>query len=71
MMEPLCISSTKSSQTRWDYCGSEKQGDGEDVRCQEKTTGTAVSGVEKSPLHILAEDEKEHFPGREVGERWS
>ncbi|KAM6357359.1 bromodomain-containing protein 8-like [Alca torda] len=65
MMEPLRISSTESSQTQWDYCGCGKQGDGEDVRCQEKTTGTAVSGAEGSQLHILAEDEKEHFPGRE------
>ncbi|KAM6379673.1 bromodomain-containing protein 8-like [Pluvialis apricaria] len=65
MMKPLRISSTESSWTRWDYRGSEKQGDGEGVRCQEKTTGTAVSGAEESQLHILAEDEKEHFPGRE------
>ncbi|XP_026714331.1 bromodomain-containing protein 8-like [Athene cunicularia] len=65
MMEPLRISSTESSQTQGDYCGSGKQGDGEDVRCQEKTTRTAVSGTEESQQHILAEDEKEHFPGRE------
>uniref|UniRef100_A0A8C0FSL5 Bromodomain-containing protein 8 n=1 Tax=Bubo bubo TaxID=30461 RepID=A0A8C0FSL5_BUBBB len=69
MMEPLRISSTESSQTQGDYCGSGKQGDGEDVRCQEKTTRTAVSGAEENQQHILAEDEKEHFPGREVGER--
>ncbi|XP_029854311.1 bromodomain-containing protein 8-like [Aquila chrysaetos chrysaetos] len=65
MMEPLRISSTESSQTQWDYCGSGKQGDREDVSCQEKTTGTAVSGAEESQLHMLAEDEKEHFLGRE------
>ncbi|XP_075020476.1 bromodomain-containing protein 8 isoform X5 [Calonectris borealis] len=64
MMEPLRISSTESSQTQWDYCGSGKQDDGEDVRCQEKTTGTAVSEADESQLHVLA-DEKEHFPGRE------
>jgi len=69
MMEPLRISSTESSQTQWDYCGSGKQADGEDGRCQEKTTGTAVSGAEESQLHILPEDEKEHFLGREVGEK--
>ncbi|KAM8993709.1 bromodomain-containing protein 8 isoform 2-T2 [Ara ararauna] len=60
MMEPLCISSAESSWTRWDHCGSGKQCDGEDARCQEKNTGTA----EESQLHILAEDEK-RFPGRE------
>ncbi|KAM6299739.1 bromodomain-containing protein 8 [Aegotheles albertisi] len=64
MMEPLCISSTESSQTRWDYCGSGKQDDEKDVRCQEKTTGTAASGAEESQPHVLA-DEKEHFPGKE------
>lgn len=70
MLEPLRISSTKSVQTRWGYCGSGKQDDGEDVRGQETTTGTAVSGAEGSPLRVLA-DEEEHFPGRKVGERWS
>ncbi|XP_069725806.1 bromodomain-containing protein 8 isoform X3 [Phaenicophaeus curvirostris] len=65
MVERLYVSSPKSSQTQQDYCGSGKQVDGEDVRCQEKTTGTAVSGAEESQLHILAEDEKEHFMGRE------
>uniref|UniRef100_A0A663MQB3 Bromo domain-containing protein n=1 Tax=Athene cunicularia TaxID=194338 RepID=A0A663MQB3_ATHCN len=30
-----------------------EQGDGEDVRCQEKTTRTAVSGTEESQQHIL------------------
>ena len=68
MMEALRISSAELSQTQWDYCGSGKQGDGEDVRCQEKTTGTAVSGAQESQLHVLAKDEKGHFPGREVGE---
>ncbi|XP_039415530.1 bromodomain-containing protein 8 isoform X1 [Corvus cornix cornix] len=65
MLESFCISSTESSQTPWDYCGSGKQSDGEEVRCQEKTTGTTVSGAEESQLHIVAEDEKEHFLGRE------
>ncbi|XP_031980400.1 bromodomain-containing protein 8 isoform X1 [Corvus moneduloides] len=65
MLESFCISSTESSQTPWDYCSSGKQSDGEEVRCQEKTTGTTVSGAEESQLHILAEDEKEHFLGRE------
>ncbi|XP_048175803.1 bromodomain-containing protein 8-like isoform X1 [Corvus hawaiiensis] len=65
MLESFCISSTESSQTPWDYCGSGKQSDGEEVRCQEKTTGTTVSGAEENQLHILAEDEKEHFLGRE------
>ncbi|XP_061216257.1 bromodomain-containing protein 8 isoform X3 [Neopsephotus bourkii] len=64
MMEPLCISSAESSRTQWDHCGSGKQCDGEDVRCQEKNTGTAASGAEESQLHILAENEK-RFPGRE------
>ncbi|XP_061312675.1 bromodomain-containing protein 8 isoform X2 [Pezoporus flaviventris] len=64
MMEPLCISSAESSQTRWAHCGSGKQCDGEDIRCQERNTGIAVSGAEESQLHILAEDEK-RFPGRE------
>ncbi|XP_062463645.1 bromodomain-containing protein 8 isoform X4 [Pezoporus occidentalis] len=64
MMEPLCISSAESSRTRWAHCGSGKQCDGEDVRCQERNTGIAVSGAEESQLHILAEDEK-RFPGRE------
>ncbi|XP_064314754.1 bromodomain-containing protein 8-like [Phalacrocorax carbo] len=64
MMEPLHISSTESSQAQWNYCGSGKRGDGEDVRCQEKTTGTAVSGADKSQLHVLA-DKEDHFPGRE------
>lgn len=71
MLESFCISSTESSQTPWDCCGLGKQSDGEGVRCQEKTTGTAVSGAEESQLHILAKDEKEHFLGREVGEWWS
>ncbi|XP_038006536.1 bromodomain-containing protein 8-like [Motacilla alba alba] len=65
MLESFCIGSTESSQTPWDYCGSGKQSDGEEVRCQEKTTGTAVSGAEESQLHILAEDEEENFLGRE------
>ncbi|XP_027538290.1 bromodomain-containing protein 8 isoform X3 [Neopelma chrysocephalum] len=64
MLESLCTDSTESSQTQWDYCGLGKQSDGEDVRCQEKTTGTAVLGAERSQLHILAEDEKEHLLGR-------
>ncbi|XP_027574421.2 bromodomain-containing protein 8 isoform X6 [Pipra filicauda] len=64
MLESLCTGSTESSQTQWDYCGLGKQSDGEDVRCQEKTRGTAVLGAERSQLHILAEDEKEHFLGR-------
>lgn len=71
MLESFCISSTESSQTPWDYCGSGKQSDGEDGRCQEKTTGAAVSGAEESQLHILAKDDKEHSLGREVGEWWS
>lgn len=70
MMEPLRISSTESSQTEWDYCGTGKQDNGEDVKCQEKTTRTAVSGAEENQLHILTEDEKEHFLGREVRDRW-
>ncbi|KFR05103.1 Bromodomain-containing protein 8, partial [Nipponia nippon] len=70
MMAPLRISSTEPSQAQRDYCGTGKQDDGEDVRCQERTTGTAVSGADESQLHVLA-DEKEHFPGREVGEGWS
>ncbi|XP_071426693.1 bromodomain-containing protein 8-like [Pithys albifrons albifrons] len=65
MLESLCISSAESSQTQWNYCGSGKQNDGEDVRCQGKTTETAVLGAEGSQLRILAEDEKEHFLGRE------
>ncbi|GAB0196012.1 bromodomain-containing protein 8-like [Grus japonensis] len=64
MMEPLRISSTESSQAQWGYCGPGKQDDEEDVRCQEKTTRTAVSGADESQLHVLA-DEKERFPGRE------
>lgn len=71
MMEPLHISSTESSQTEWDCCDSGKQGDGEDVKCQEKTRGTAVLRTEESQLHVLVEDEKECFLGREVRERWS
>uniref|UniRef100_A0A8D0KTM4 Uncharacterized protein n=1 Tax=Strix occidentalis caurina TaxID=311401 RepID=A0A8D0KTM4_STROC len=47
------LHSTESSQTQGDYCGSGKQGDGEDVRCQEKTTRTAVSGAEENQQHIL------------------
>ncbi|XP_023791583.1 bromodomain-containing protein 8-like [Cyanistes caeruleus] len=65
MLESFCISSKESSQTPWDYCGSGKQSYGGEVRCQEKTTGTAVSGAEESQLHILAKDEKEHSLGRE------
>uniref|UniRef100_A0A803VJY6 Bromodomain-containing protein 8 n=1 Tax=Ficedula albicollis TaxID=59894 RepID=A0A803VJY6_FICAL len=65
MLESFCISSTESSQTPWDYCGSEKQSDEEEVECQEKTTGTAVSGAEENQLHTLAKDEKEHCLGRE------
>ncbi|KAM6055078.1 bromodomain-containing protein 8-like [Theristicus caerulescens] len=64
MMEPLRISSTEPSQAQRDYCSPGKQDDGEDVRCQERTTGTAASGADESQLHVLA-DEKEHFPGRE------
>lgn len=71
MLESLCIGSTESSQTPWDYCGSGKQSDGEEEKCQEKTTGTAVSGAEGAQLHILAKDEEEHFLGREVREWWS
>lgn len=56
MLESLCISSTESSQPPWDYCGSEKQSD---EGCQEKTTGTAVSGAEESQVNFLE---------REVGE---
>nr|XP_032606753.2 bromodomain-containing protein 8 isoform X1 [Taeniopygia guttata] len=65
MLESLCIGSTESSQTPWDYCGSGKWSDGEEEKCQEKTTGTAVSGAEGAQLHILAKDEEEHFLGRE------
>nr|XP_021386422.1 bromodomain-containing protein 8-like [Lonchura striata domestica] len=65
MLESFCIGSTESSQTPWDYCGSGKQSDGEEEKCQEKTTGTAVSGAEGAQLHILAKDEEEHFLGRE------
>ncbi|TRZ22299.1 hypothetical protein HGM15179_004869 [Zosterops borbonicus] len=65
MLESFCISSTESSQTPWDYCGSGKQSDGEELRCQEKTTATAVSGAEESQLHTLTKDEEEHFLGRE------
>ncbi|XP_053935704.1 bromodomain-containing protein 8 [Cuculus canorus] len=63
MMEPLYISSPKSSQIQQDYCGSGKQSGEEDVRCREKTTGTAVLGAKESQLRILAEDE--HFLQRE------
>ncbi|RLW02840.1 hypothetical protein DV515_00006765 [Chloebia gouldiae] len=65
MLESFCIGSTESSQTPWDYCGSGKQSGGEEEKCQEKTTGTAVSGAEGAQLHILAKDEEEHFLGRE------
>ncbi|KAM4892858.1 bromodomain-containing protein 8-like [Sylvia borin] len=65
MLESFCISSTESSQTPWDYCGSGKQSDGEEVRCLEKTTATAVSGAEESQPHTLAKDEEKHFLGRE------
>ncbi|XP_039933922.1 bromodomain-containing protein 8-like isoform X1 [Hirundo rustica] len=65
MLESFCISSTESSQTPWDYCGSGKESDGEEVRCQEKTTGTAGSGAEESQLHVLAKNEEEQFLGRE------
>lgn len=71
LMEPLRISCTDSAQTPWDYSGSGKQGGGEDVRCQEKTTGAVVSRAEESHLHGLAEDEEERLLGKEVGERWS
>lgn len=71
LLEPLRVSCTDSAETLWDYSGSGKQDDGEDVRCQEETTRTVVSRAEESQLHVMAEDEKEHFPGREVGERWS
>ncbi|XP_035194937.1 bromodomain-containing protein 8-like isoform X2 [Oxyura jamaicensis] len=66
LMEPLRISCTDSAQTPQDYSGSGKQGDGEDVRCQEKTTGAVVSRAEESHLHVLAKDEKEHLLGREA-----
>ncbi|XP_066861492.1 bromodomain-containing protein 8 isoform X3 [Anser cygnoides] len=66
LMEPLRISCTDSAQTPWDYSGSGKQGDGEDVSCQEKTTGAVVSRAEESHLHVLAEDEKENLLGREA-----
>ncbi|XP_062443702.1 bromodomain-containing protein 8-like [Rhea pennata] len=63
LMEPLCISSTDSAQSHWDFCGSGKQDNGEDASCQGKTMGSAVSEVEESQLQILAEeDKKEHFP---------
>ncbi|XP_021265939.1 bromodomain-containing protein 8 isoform X2 [Numida meleagris] len=65
LLEPLRVSCTDSAETLWDYSGSGKQDDGEDVRRQEETTGTAVSRAEESQLHVLAEDEKEQFPGRE------
>ncbi|XP_030085075.2 bromodomain-containing protein 8-like [Serinus canaria] len=66
MLESFCIGNTESSQTPWDYCGSvEKQSDGEEVKCQEKTTGPAGSGAEESQLYILAKDEEELFLGRE------
>ncbi|XP_030911076.1 bromodomain-containing protein 8-like [Geospiza fortis] len=66
MLESCCIGGTESSQTPWDYCGSVgKQSDGEEMRCQEKTTGTAGSGAEESQLRILAKDEEELFLGRE------
>ncbi|XP_071299665.1 bromodomain-containing protein 8 isoform X3 [Agelaius tricolor] len=60
MLESCCIGSTESPQTPWDYRGSVgKQSDGEEMRCQEKTTGTVGSGAEESQLHILAKDEEE------------
>ncbi|POI32440.1 hypothetical protein CIB84_003808 [Bambusicola thoracicus] len=66
LLEPLRVSCTDSAETLWDYSGSGKQDDGEDVRCQEETTRTVVSRAEESQLHVMAEDEKEHFPGREL-----
>uniref|UniRef100_A0A493TT94 Bromodomain-containing protein 8 n=1 Tax=Anas platyrhynchos platyrhynchos TaxID=8840 RepID=A0A493TT94_ANAPP len=66
LMEPLRISCTDSAQTPWDYSGSGKQGGGEDVRCQEKTTGAVVSRAEESHLHGLAEDKEEHLLGKEA-----
>ncbi|XP_072204679.1 bromodomain-containing protein 8-like [Excalfactoria chinensis] len=65
LLEPLRVSCTDSAETLWDYSGSRKQDDEEDVRCQEETTGTVVSRTEESQLHVLTEDKKEHFPGRE------
>nr|XP_009665181.1 PREDICTED: bromodomain-containing protein 8-like [Struthio camelus australis] len=66
LMEPLCISSTDSAQSHWDFCGSRTQDDEEYVSCPEKNMGTAVSEVEESQLQGLAEEnEKEHFPERE------
>ncbi|KAF4790740.1 bromodomain-containing protein 8 isoform X1 [Turdus rufiventris] len=59
MLESLCISSTESSQTPWDYCGSEKQSD---EGCQEKTTGTAVSGTEESQVNFLEREDKIQEP---------
>lgn len=72
MLESCCIGSRESQQTPGDYCGSVgKQNDGEEMRCQEKTTGTAGSGAEESQLHILAKDEEELLLEKEVGEWWS
>ncbi|XP_031453971.1 bromodomain-containing protein 8 isoform X1 [Phasianus colchicus] len=65
LLEPLRVSCTDSAETLWDYSGSGKQDDGEDLRCQEETTRTVISRAEESQPHVLAEDEKEHFPGRE------
>uniref|UniRef100_A0A8C3TZ40 Bromo domain-containing protein n=2 Tax=Catharus ustulatus TaxID=91951 RepID=A0A8C3TZ40_CATUS len=62
MLESLCISSTESSQTPWDCCGSEKQSDEEEVGCQEKTTGTAVSGAEQSQVHFQEREDKTQEP---------
>ncbi|XP_010217126.1 PREDICTED: bromodomain-containing protein 8-like [Tinamus guttatus] len=72
LMEPLRISSTDSAQSHWDFCGSGKQDKGEDVSCQEKSMGSAVSEVEESHLQTPSEeDKKEHLPEGEVWERWS
>ncbi|XP_065591132.1 bromodomain-containing protein 8-like [Cyrtonyx montezumae] len=65
LLELLHISCTDSAETLWDYSGSGRQDDGEDVRCQEEITRTVVSKAEESQLHVLAEDEKEQFLGRE------
>ncbi|XP_042736527.1 bromodomain-containing protein 8-like [Lagopus leucura] len=65
LLEPLRVSCTDSAETQWDCSGSGKQDDGGDLRCQEETTRTVVSRAEESQPHVLAEDEKEHFSGRE------
>uniref|UniRef100_A0A8C7EA67 H/ACA ribonucleoprotein complex subunit 2 n=1 Tax=Nothoprocta perdicaria TaxID=30464 RepID=A0A8C7EA67_NOTPE len=50
-MEPLRISSTESAQSRWNFCGSGKRDDGEDVSCQEKSMGSAVPEGEQTAKH--------------------